>query len=158
LSWLATLPTQSMTLTNSFMGFASASSSLLRCPYLVLNNTRIEARGGAACSLQFDAVAPSPANAQFVIGAGGGTMQFDAYTEGGLPFDFLNKSYPQALFNFNTSSPNSGGGFTIRVASRSAATTLVAKGLIGIDNHPQFDESQLNVAYDAGFATVTLKR
>jgi hypothetical protein len=132
------------------------SSAILRCSQLILSGARIQASNAATCVLQFDSV--SPDGSQFILGTGRAKTQFDAYSEGALPFDFLNKNYPEALFNIISGGGVNGGHFAIRAASPAAATAMVAKRLVAIDNVPQADESRLNITWDAGYATVRQKK
>jgi hypothetical protein len=130
----------------------SGARSALRTPELDLIGTRIGVADTAICSFQFDSVSPDPSS-HFVLDPGTATMQFDPYTAGKYPFDFINNTYPQGLFDITSAGTVNKGTFMIKVASGFDAAAIVTKGYVAIDGVVQ-GTNHLNYEYKNGYAIV----
>jgi hypothetical protein len=127
--------------------------SALRTPYLYFGgDTRISVADTAICSFQFDSVTPDPGS-YFVLDPGTAKMQFDPYTAGKYPFDFVNNTYPQGLFDITSAGTINKGTFVIKVASGFDANAIVTKGYVAIDGVVQ-GLDHVNFKYANGYATV----
>jgi hypothetical protein len=143
-----------MYLTKTEVSFDGTGSGFFGSPALTLTGTQIEAVERAACYFQFDSVVPQ-GGSQFILGPNQAKMQFDSYSGGDvLPFDFLNKNYPEGLFNFDSKIVDA-GEFVIREASIFAAKQMLVKKLIIVDGQLQDQNStRVNITYDGKYAHV----
>jgi hypothetical protein len=134
LRWAAAL----IDLESTFIAFSGASSGLFRCSVLDLNDTRIATGDSAKCEFQFNSF-KSGEPAQFILTPGTATMQFDAFTDGAYPFDFINddpkKRYPAGMFEFTSKGTRNGGQFKVRVDSAFQANAIVSNGFVAIDGN-----------------------
>jgi hypothetical protein len=145
---------ETMSLASSSMLVLAAATGLLRCPELLLTNgTLIGVAETAACSLQFDSVVVQ-GNSVFDLGKGEAKMQFDSYTDGKVPFDFINKNYPEGLFNIISDGTVNGGTFVIRATSQIEANAIIGKKLVAIDGVVQSGFTRLSSIYDGQYVTV----
>jgi hypothetical protein len=154
LFWSATGAGASMNLARSTAVFAGTAGGFFGCPALTLTSTHIEASERAACYFQFDSVVPQ-GGSQFVLGPNQAKMQFDSYSGGNvLPFDFLNKDYPEGLFNCNSKIVDA-GEFVVRESSAFGANAMLSKKLIAIDGQIQDAQStRVNITFEGGYGHV----
>jgi hypothetical protein len=141
-----------MSLFSTAAGFSASSSGLFQCPGLALTDARIRTADAAKCAFQFDAFAPQ-GESHFILGPGTAKMQFDPYTLGKYPFDFINNTYPQGLFDITSAGTINKGTFVIKVASGFDAAAIVTKGYVAIDGVVQ-GTNHLNYEYKNGYAIV----
>jgi hypothetical protein len=153
LNWVCNWPdATAMQLHQTSMGFSAKSNGLLRSPGLAVDGTRVTTRDTAVCSLQFDSFA-SRGDSHFILGPGTAKMQFDPYTAGKYPFDFVNNTYPQGLFDITSAGSVNKGTFVIKVASGFDAAAIVTRGYVAIDGVVQ-GTNHLNYEYKNGYAIV----
>ena len=138
------------------MTFSGASSGFLRCPALAVDDTRIRTGDTAASWFQFDAILPQN-SPQFILGPGSTKMQFDAYSNGKYPFDFVGKTYPQGLFEITSGGTVNGGSFVIR-GTIFDANAIVTRGYVAIDGEIQHDFRRLSSKQDVNTGYVTVKQ
>jgi hypothetical protein len=153
LNWVCNWPdATAMLFLHTSVGFSAKSNGLLRSPGLSVDGTHITTRDTAVCSLQFDSFATRE-DSHFILGPGTATMQFDPYTAGKYPFDFINNTYPQGLFDITSAGTVNKGTFMIKVASGFDAAAIVTKGNVAIDGVVQ-GTNHLNYEYKNGYAIV----
>jgi hypothetical protein len=159
LSWVCTSlsATDAMDLESTFIAFSGTSTGLIRSPSLTLGDTRISAGDGATCELQFNSLTASEPS-QFILGLGTAKMQFDAYTDGAYPFDFINdepkKRYPARMFEFTSKGARNGGQFRVRVESVFQANAIVSNGFVAIDGDV-VGLDRVKAPFVGGYAIVT---
>jgi hypothetical protein len=141
------------------VAFSAASTGFLRGQWLTVEKTNISVSDTAKCNLQFDSLTVNENAVQFILGAGTAKMQFDGYSNGTNPFDFINNDpksrYPQGMFNFTSKGTINGGSFVIRVGSGFEANAIVSNGFVAIDGVVLTALGRVDATFNAPYATIT---
>jgi hypothetical protein len=136
------------------------STGFLRSPTFDIQNTNIKAENAAKFNLQSDSVTTDGNAVQFILGPGTAMMQFDGYSDGAYPFEFIENNpkgrYPQGMFNFTSKGTNE-GSFVIRVGNAYEANAIVTSGFVAINGDVQTALGLVNATFDPStkYATIT---
>ncbi|WP_412530116.1 hypothetical protein [Burkholderia lata] len=140
-----------MEIAESRLAFGKRAKSAMTSKQITLRKSvRVWAQDDANAKFVTDAVEfyDSASTATFSI-SHNANVEFDTYS-GGKPFDFLgNKTYPQGLFNFqSTPESKATGKFTFYGAgSAFDQSAMLHKQVVAIDGVPQSNDQQLRFEY-----------
>jgi hypothetical protein len=163
LYWASTSPqaSGSMELDSTVVDFSEGSSGFFRSLAFTLADTRIRVGDTAKCDLRFDS-AKVQDGSQFILGPGKARMQFEGYTSGKRPFDFINdepkRRYPQGMFEFTSEGTVNGGSFVIQVGSGFEANAIVSNGFVAIDGDVQTKLGRVDATFDPSTQYATIKQ
>jgi hypothetical protein len=136
------------------------STSFVRSPNFNMQDANIKAENAAKLNLQSDSVTIDGNAVQFILGPGTAMMQFDGYSNGAYPFEFIENNpkgrYPQGMLNFMSKGTNE-GSFVIRVGSAFEANAIVSNGFVAINGVVQTALGLVNATFDPStkYATIT---